>query len=246
MRKSPYFIRLSAWMPDIAWVRGHGGELGGASASNLRLTVRSVADVPTTRTLLSAALRRRVTIGELATLPFTVSVEHTAIPALRALFAATCCDVSFCLGELGDLHFYSVDDDFGELSNFALFPIRLGSRRWATTEHYFQAQKFKDPKDQSAVHAAKTPMIAARLGRDRKRKLRRDWESVKDSVMSAAVDAKFRQHVELRELLLSTGERRLVEHTANDAYWGDGGDGSGRNRLGEILMAVRTALGQEQ
>lgn len=231
---------------DIAWLRRHGVEFNSEPGPDLQLTVRRVADVPTTRALLSAALRRRVTDGELATLPLTVSVEHSSVPALRTLFAATCCEVSFCRGELGDLCFYSVDDDFGELSNFALFAIRLGSKRWATTEHYFQAQKFKDPKDQSAVHAAKTPMIAARLGRDRKRRLRRDWESVKDSVMSAAVDAKFRQHASLRELLLSTGERKLIEHTANDAYWGDGGDGSGRNRLGEILMAVRTALAQEE
>jgi N-glycosidase YbiA len=32
---------------------------------------------------------------------------------------------------------------------------------------------------------------------------------------------------------------QLVEHTANDSYWGDGGDGSGRNRLGALLEQVR-------
>jgi ribA/ribD-fused uncharacterized protein len=71
-------------------------------------------------------------------------------------------------------------------------------------------------------------MIAARLGRDRKKRLRADWESVKVSVMREAVEAKFRQHDELRELLLGTGDARLVEHTENDNYWGDGGDGAGR------------------
>ena len=34
----------------------------------------------------------------------------------------------------------------------------------------------------------------------------------------------------------------LVEHTGKDAYWGDGGDGSGVNRLGGILMRVREEL----
>jgi hypothetical protein len=52
----------------------------------------------------------------------------------------------------------------------------------------------------------------------------------------------FEQHPKLRELLLSTGETRIVEHTSNDSYWGDGGDGSGRNMLGRILMEVRDAL----
>jgi N-glycosidase YbiA len=34
----------------------------------------------------------------------------------------------------------------------------------------------------------------------------------------------------------------LVEHTENDACCGDSGDGSGKNRLGQILMRVRDVL----
>jgi hypothetical protein len=85
-------------------------------------------------------------------------------------------------------------------------------------------------------------MIAARMGRDRKKKLRRDWEWVKVSIMTDAVRAKFTQHPELRAILLGTGEAKIVEHTENDDYWGDGGDGSGRNMLGQILMRVRDEL----
>jgi len=48
----------------------------------------------------------------------------------------------------------------------------------------------------------------------------------------------------LRETLLATGDSTIVEHTKNDAYWGDGGDGTGKNRLGEILMLVRELLGR--
>jgi ribA/ribD-fused uncharacterized protein len=88
-------------------------------------------------------------------------------------------------------------------------------------------------------------MIAALMGRDRKRKLRRDWERVKVGVMREAVEAKFRQHDELRLRLLETGDAKLIEHTDNDVFWGDGGDGSGRNELGRILMAVREALRRE-
>jgi len=83
------------------------------------------------------------------------------------------------------------------------------------------------------------------MGRDRKRPLRRDWEKVKDNIMREAVLAKFTQHEDLRAILLGTGDARLVEHTVNDSYWGDGGDGSGRNRLGEILMSVREELRSE-
>lgn len=140
------------------------------------------------------------------------------------------------------VNFYSVNDAFGEFSNFALYPIALDGETWPTSEHYFQAMKFEDASYRKKVRTAKSPMQAAKLGRDRSQKLRRDWESVKDGVMRKAVTAKFTQHAELRELLLSTGDAKLVEHTGNDSYWGDGGDGSGRNMLGTILMQVRAAL----
>lgn len=140
------------------------------------------------------------------------------------------------------IRFYSVADEFGAFSNFAPCPIRLDGKTWPTSEHYFQAQKFLEEEHVEAVRSAKSPMIAARLGRSRKRPLRQDWESIKLDVMRKAVRAKFTQHAALRDLLLSTGEARIVEHTANDSYWGDGGDGRGQNMLGRILMEVRTQL----
>lgn len=43
-------------------------------------------------------------------------------------------------------------------------------------------------------------------------------------------------------LLLATGDAKRVEHTEQDDSWGDGGDGSGKNMLGRILMEVREEL----
>ena len=146
------------------------------------------------------------------------------------------------------INFYSPNDEFGCFSNFARHSVFLKGKRWPTSEHYFQAQKFEDPKIQEAVGNAKTPGIAANMGRDRKNPLRRDWESVKVQVMTDVVRAKFTQHEDLREVLLSTGDSKLVEHTVNDSYWGDGGDGSGKNMLGIVLMRIREELrsGAEQ
>ena len=140
------------------------------------------------------------------------------------------------------INFYRVGDEHGCFSNFAPYPRRLGGTIWPTSEHYFQAQKFEDEGQREAVRKAKSPMLAARMGRDRKNKLRRDWESVKVSVMTEAVRAKFTQHDELRTTLLGTGDAKIVEHTENDDYWGDGGDGSGKNMLGQILMRIRSEL----
>ena len=140
------------------------------------------------------------------------------------------------------IHFYSTGDEYGCFSNFAAYPIELSGNRWPTSEHYFQAQKFEESERREEIRNALSPMQAARMGRDRKKTLRPDWESVKVAVMTDAVRAKFTQHEELRQVLLGTGDAELVEHTANDNYWGDGGDGSGKNMLGQILMQVRTEL----
>jgi len=43
----------------------------------------------------------------------------------------------------------------------------------------------------------------------------------------------------LFEKLIGTGNNLIVEHTVHDSYWGDGGDGSGKNRLGHLLMELR-------
>jgi N-glycosidase YbiA len=137
------------------------------------------------------------------------------------------------------INFCRISDEFGQFSNLAPFPINLDGERWPTSEHYFQAQKFEDDAYRQKIRKTNSPTQAARLGRDRKQKLRRDWESVKVGIMRQAMLAKFTQHEEPRTLLLSTGEAKIVEHTENDDYWGDGGDGSGKNMLGRILMEVR-------
>ena len=143
------------------------------------------------------------------------------------------------------IRFYSVSEEYGHFSNFAGFSIDLDGRTWPTSEHYFHAQKFKEREHQEAIRKTASPMIAARMGRDRKKPLRKDWESVKVSVMRKAVLAKFSQHAELCEELLATGDAKIVEHTERDDYWGDGGDGSSKNMLGRILMEVREALRKE-
>jgi hypothetical protein len=83
------------------------------------------------------------------------------------------------------------------------------------------------------------------MGRERKRPLRSDWESVKDDVMRRAVRCKFARHDGIRAILLRTGDDEIVENAPSDYYWGCGADGSGRNMLGQILMEVRAELRQQ-
>jgi N-glycosidase YbiA len=140
------------------------------------------------------------------------------------------------------IFFYRQDDPYGEFSNFSAHPFKLNGREWPTSEHYFQAQKFAGTEHEETVRNAKTPSIAAKLGRSRSLPLRPDWEAVKEDVMRDALRAKFDKHPKLKSFLISTGDAELIEHTRNDSYWADGGDGSGKNRLGILLMELRAEL----
>jgi ribA/ribD-fused uncharacterized protein len=140
------------------------------------------------------------------------------------------------------VRFYNSDQPYGCFSNFSRHPVRIGDRTWPTAEHAFQAAKFTDADDRDTVLQARTPFLAAQVGREPDRSLRDDWDAVRDRAMLEVLRAKFAQHPALASVLASTRGAKLVEHTANDAYWGDGGDGSGRNRLGELLEAVREEL----
>ncbi len=142
------------------------------------------------------------------------------------------------------IRFYAPNDEHGWMSNFSTHPVKLDGKLWPTVEHFFQAAKFEgtDPAHAAAIRRAKRPNEAAKMGRDRGHPLRRDWESVKENVMRRAVRCKVDTHPELRELLLATGDEALVEASPVDFYWGEGDDGSGKNRLGHILMEIRADL----
>ncbi|MBI5001931.1 NADAR family protein [Candidatus Woesearchaeota archaeon] len=141
------------------------------------------------------------------------------------------------------IRFYHVDDAFGCFSNFALYELTIDDKVWPTSEHFFQAQKFShNSRYQEKIRGARTPHFAADLGRDRNYPIRRDWDTVKDDYMRWVVLEKFAQYPDLGDLLLSTGDERIIEATPKDNYWGVGRDGRGRNMLGVILGEVRREL----
>lgn len=145
------------------------------------------------------------------------------------------------------IYFYSHrEDSYGCFSNFSRHGFELDGVYWQTSEHYFQAQKFVGTSYADDIRHAKNPSMAAKLGRSRSHPLREDWEAVKDDVMCKAVLRKFETHAEIRQILLDTGDVELVENAPSDYYWGCGKDGSGKNRLGIILMEIRTQLRQRE
>ena len=143
---------------------------------------------------------------------------------------------------IDEIQFYEPSDDFGFLSNFALAPITIAGIKWPSSEHFYQAQKFNDLQLQRVIRRAPTPDEAFSLSREYAQFVRPDWMALRDSVMRDVVLEKFSQNPAYAYQLVATGERVLTEHSHKDAYWGDGGDGCGRNELGKILMDVRSKL----
>jgi ribA/ribD-fused uncharacterized protein len=143
----------------------------------------------------------------------------------------------------GIIHFYHSDQKWGEFANFSRHSIYLDGKIWNTVEHFYQAQKFHDTDNEEIIRLAATPTLA-------KQKAHEilechpvpDWNERKEDIMYRGLKAKFTQHPELGKLLISTGNKTLVERADNDSYWGDGKDGNGRNRLGELLMQLRKEL----
>jgi ribA/ribD-fused uncharacterized protein len=111
---------------------------------------------------------------------------------------------------------------------------------WSTVEHYFQAMKSKDIDVQKMVRDCFSPSEAKKLGRNII--LRSDWEEVKEKIMFRALLCKFLQSQYLQDLLLLTRDEHLVEDSPTDYYWGCGQSGTGLNRLGELLIKVRSFL----
>ncbi len=140
------------------------------------------------------------------------------------------------------IYFYKVNDEYGCFSNFAHYEFELDGKRWMTSEHYFQAQKFYNTKYEEIIRLLDNPMKAATMGRNHDLPLRDDWEQIKDEIMKKAVYAKFSQNNDIKNILLSTNDNILIEKTSNDYYWGCGTKGTGKNKLGIILMKVRKEL----
>lgn len=136
------------------------------------------------------------------------------------------------------------DPQYSFLSNFYEAPVTYRGLTFGSNEAAFQAQKCTD-EEAKRQFTEYSPGKSKGIGR--RVSLRPDWEEVKDNIMYEIVLAKFTQHPELAEKLLATGEKILVEgNTWHDVYWGvDIRKGEGENRLGRILMRVRTELAKQ-
>ena len=150
-----------------------------------------------------------------------------------------------------EVRFYRANErPYGVFSNLFRRPIEFEGRMFPTSEHAYQAGKALKPAVRDWILAAPTPALAAMAAHGLYTwDIVPDWAEVKYDRMRAVLRAKFTQHADLQELLLATGDARLVEAgTVNNAVnrlWGEV-DGKGQNMLGVMLMELRQELAQSK
>lgn len=132
-------------------------------------------------------------------------------------------------------------------------PFVINGIMYATAEHYMMAEKarlFQDEATFAEIIAARSPAIAKKLGRKVTNFDDQIWLQHRWDIVVRGNRAKFAQHAELRNFLLQTGDRVLVEASPFDRIWGIGMAATdpnaekpqfwnGLNLLGFALMAVR-------
>jgi ribA/ribD-fused uncharacterized protein len=146
-----------------------------------------------------------------------------------------------------EISFYRANEKpYGAFSNLYRRAIVFEGGEYPTSEHAYQAGKARKDSVREWLMAAPSPSLLAMAAHglyvwD----VHPDWSKTKFDRMKRVLQAKFTQHEDLRELLLSTGNARLVEKATVDnavnRLWGEV-NGVGKNMLGQLLMEVRDEL----
>ena len=169
----------------------------------------------------------------------TAIAEHTArsqasAPATRTYDPATSCVFRFTRGE------------WGIFSNFAALskPIAASDRDFKTSEHLYQAAKFREsPELQNRIAQAASARDAANIGRHADNKPDADWNDRRIDAMRWVIRMKREANPALVDAALQrTGDLPIVEHAPAGAFWGTRPEGErlvGQNVLGRLWMELR-------
>ncbi|MFI9582577.1 NADAR family protein [Streptomyces sp. NPDC052236] len=145
------------------------------------------------------------------------------------------------------------------LSQWWPSPFMVDGVRYATAEHWMMAGKarlFADAEAERKALEARSPAAAKEAGRLVRGFDEAIWERERFAIVRAGCLHKFGQNADLREFLLTTGDRVLVEASPLDRIWGiglaadderaqDPAQWRGLNLLGFALMEAREELRAE-
>ena len=143
-----------------------------------------------------------------------------------------------------------------ELSNWYNCRFTYKGHVFHNSEQAFMWEKalyFNDDEIAELILNTPDPRANKELGRSVKNFNKNEWMKVSYSIMINVNFIKWSSNKKLKELLLSTGEKTLVEASPSDTIWGiglhwkddlvlDENNWKGANLLGYALMEVRKRL----
>ena len=147
-----------------------------------------------------------------------------------------------------EIRFCTPKGKYWFLSPLAAFPIKMtvddADYIFPSVEHYYQAMKFyASDKRFDVILKLKDPDEARLLTKTAEYKInrRKDFDINKFNIMEKALYAKFIQNPDAAELLKSTGDAILIK-SCPVCYKCGFGEGSGMNRMGKVLMKIRSEI----
>lgn len=145
---------------------------------------------------------------------------------------------------------------YGWLGNMAPYPLTYGGKEWRTSEALFQALRFTDESIQEDIRSQTSPMAAKMVARqviatlpDQVAVQPQGIEDLKN--MHMVLKLKLEQHPHLRDELLATGDRLIIEDCTkrtrgSGLFWGarllEDGTWDGKNYLGRMWVSIRDSL----
>ena len=149
-----------------------------------------------------------------------------------------------------EIHFYRANEKpFGVFSNLFKRSFSFEGVEYPTAEHAYQAGKARKEAVRDWILNAPSPALVAMAAHGLYTwDIAPNWSKIKFSRMKAVLIEKYSQNPDLAEILISTGDARLVESATTDNLvnrtWGEV-NGKGKNMLGVLLMEVRSELKSE-
>ena len=140
------------------------------------------------------------------------------------------------------IKFYRASGKYGFLSCLYKKSLIFEGILFPSGEHAYQYGKFRDEDTRNWAMESPKPHLLSILAHGLFAwDIVSNWSRIKVNRMYNVLKVKFSDS-ELKNKLLDTRDSILIENSKNDAFWGIGKTGKGKNMLGKLLMKVREEI----
>ena len=118
-----------------------------------------------------------------------------------------------------EIVFTKVKLEWGWLGNMSPHPIEYDGKTWRTSEALFQSLRFEDEEAKEIIRLESSPMACKMKSKTLAKTYNRIVEPMSDRDihnMKMCVRLKLKQHPELVDLLLKTGDNEIIEDRSEE------------------------------